>query len=127
MRRSNLEWILWRWFMMNGKCGRKKLCPVSFGLALGLTAMLGYVFWILWATYYGPTPMMESFNIALPTFGEGAFRAFCIFLKGLVFGFFVALFYDWISCCCKNKFCCKKCDNKECCNCGNKSDSGMVR
>jgi len=104
-------------------CGSsKKLCPVSFGLALGLTLGLGYFLWVLWMIYYGPSAMMVMAHMPMPTLGQGAVHAGWAFLKGFVFGFFVALFYDFISCCCKNKMCCKKSDDA-CCP-GSKPDAG---
>lgn len=97
--------------VMCGGCNSKKLCPVSFGLALGLTLGLGFFIWTLWIIYYGPSAMMVANHMPVPTLGGGAVHAFWALLKGFVFGFFVALFYDLISCCCKNKFCCKKSDS----------------
>lgn len=105
--------------MGGGKC-RSKLCPMSFGLALGLAAGLAYFFCMLWAVYYGPTAMMTQYNIPVPTIAEASVHALWTLLKGFVFGFFVALFYDIISCCCKKRCCrCACCDNN---NCGNKTE-----
>lgn len=105
-----------------GGCG-KKLCPVSFGLALGLTMGLGYFVWMLWAMFYGPSTMMVEAHMAVPSFGDGSIHAFWALVKGFVFGFFLALFYDFISCCCKSKMCCKK-DDSTCCGSESKPEAG---
>ncbi|VVC75117.1 hypothetical protein AQUSIP_03930 [Aquicella siphonis] len=94
--------------MMSGKCGCNKLCPFSFGLAVGLTFGLGVFFWSLWAMYMGASPMMVEYHIPVPTLKDGTIHALWGLLKGFIFGFFIALFYDFISCCCKMKWCCKK-------------------
>jgi hypothetical protein len=99
--------------MCGGSCG-KKICPVSFGLAIGLVCFFGAVIWMLWVMYYGPSAMMLAANMPIPTWHDGLIHALWAFAKGLVFGFFVALFYDFISCCCKSKMCCKKSD--ACCD-----------
>lgn len=108
-----------------GNCNcNKKICPMSFGLALGLTLFLGYFIWIMWIIYYGPSAMMVAAHMPVPTLEGGLVHAFWAFLKGFVFGFFVALFYDFISCCCKSKWCCKK--ECACCACaaiGNKPET----
>jgi len=106
---------------MTGNCCNKKLCPVSFGLALGLVLGLGYFIWALWVIYYGPSAMMIAAHMPVPTVTGGAIHAFWALVKGFVAGFFLILFYDWISCCCNNKWCCKKDDS--CCS-GNKPEAG---
>jgi len=90
-----------------GKCGSKVICPVSFGLALGLTAGLATFLWAAWTIFYGPTAMMVNFHIPVPTWYDGTMHSLWALLKGFVFGFFVALFYDLIACCCKMR-CCKQ-------------------
>jgi hypothetical protein len=101
-------------FMGGNCCVRKKLCPVSLGLAVGLVCGLGSLIWLFWVIYNGPTAFMAAAHLPVPTMQMGLLHAFWAFVKGLIFGFFVALFYDWISCCCKNKMCCKC---KSDCNC----------
>lgn len=93
-------------------CVSKKLCPVSFGLAVGLVFGIGSIFWLFWVLYNGPTPFMVAANMPVPTMQAGLLHAFWAFITGLISGFFVALIYDGISCCCKNKMCCK---SKSCC------------
>jgi hypothetical protein len=100
---------------MSGNCScGKKICPVSLGLALGITCFLGYAIWVVWVIYYGPSAMMIAANIPVPTWETGFIHAFWAFVKGLVFGFFLALFYDFISCCCKSRWCCKKSEGSCC-------------
>lgn len=106
--------------MMTGNCCSKKICPVSFGLALGLTLALGYLFWALWVIFYGPSAMMVAAHMPVPTLTVGLISAFWALVKGFIFGFFVALFYDLISCCCKSKWCCGK--DATCCTPANKSE-----
>src|SRR5262245_24544778 len=93
--------------MHGGKCSCKKLCPVSFGLAIGITFGLAVLIWSIWVIWFGPTTMMTQYHVAVPTFGHGVILALWALLKGFIFGFFVALFYDLIACCCKIKWCCK--------------------
>jgi hypothetical protein len=113
---------------MEGKCcctKRKKLCPLSFGVALGITAGLAYFIWVLWVIYNGPTPMMAEYHIPMPTMQDGIIHALWILLKGFVFGFFLALFYDLISCCCKMR-CCGSKGNCSCCNSSNRPEAGKT-
>jgi len=107
-------------------CGSKVLCPVSFGLALGITAGLATFVWVAWAMYYGPTPMMTAFHVPVPTWQGGSIHALWALLKGFVFGFFLALFYDLIACCCKMR-CCRKSTTCTCSCCSSqdkKPDAG---
>jgi hypothetical protein len=97
-------------FMMNGKCGCMKLCPVSFGLALGLTAAFGFLIWTAWIMYQGMPPMMEG--MPLPTWSGAGMHAFWMLVKGFIFGFAFALIYDFVACCMAK--CCKK--STSCCN-----------
>lgn len=92
--------------MWGGKCGGKtKLCPVSLGLALGITSALAVLVWSLWILYYGVPPAMAEMVTVTPTLGGAFVHAFWALLKGFIFGFFLALFYDLISCCCKARCC----------------------
>jgi len=93
--------------MSCGKCGCMKLCPVSFGLALGLVCGLAIFIWTVWIMYYGVSPVMAQYQVPLPTLKDAVVHALWGLLKGFVFGFFVALFYDLIACC-GRKWCCKK-------------------
>ncbi len=88
-------------YMSCGNCCPSKLCPVSFGFALGLTAALATLVWVIWVMNYGATPMMVQFNIPVPTLAEGCMRALWMFLKGLLVGAVFAFLYDMTLCCCK--------------------------
>jgi hypothetical protein len=96
--------------MSCGKCRSGKLCPVSFGLALGIVAGLAVFIESLWVMYYGMPPMMVQLHLPVPTLEGATMHALKTLLKGFVFGFFIALFYDLISCCCKKCRWCKKSD-----------------
>lgn len=102
---------------MCGKCGCSyKLCPCSFGLAVGLTCGLGMFFGALIVMYFGVAPAMAMFQYAVPGFREAAILSLIALLKGFVFGFFVVLFYNGIVSCCMKKGCCKKdacCDKSD--------------
>jgi hypothetical protein len=101
-----------------------KLCPFSFGLALGITGALGVLIGSFWIMYHGVPPMMVQLHMPVPTYKDAAIHALGTLLKGFVFGFFVALFYDLISGCCKKCICCKKSDEScKCCGSSDKSEA----
>lgn len=79
-----------------------KLCPFSFGLALGVTSALAVIVWVLWVMYAGPTDMMVQYHIPMPTLMEGLMKALKVLIKGFVFGAVFAFVYDFIACCCKS-------------------------
>jgi len=102
--------------MMYSKCNNdgssKKICPLSFGLAVGIVSFFAVLIWTLWVMNYGMPPMMVALHLPEPTLAKGFEHALLALIKGFLFGFFVALFYDLISCCfacCKNS--CKSGDN----------------
>ena len=86
-----------------------KLCPVSFGLAVGIVSFFAVFIWTLWVMNYGMPPLMIAMHIPVPTLGKGFVHALFALLKGFLFGFFVALLYDIISCCFAA---CRKSDGK---------------
>ncbi len=101
---------------MIGKCehgGRsKKLCPVSFGLSLGVVSFFAVLIWSLWVISYGMPPMIADLHMPIPTLGSSLVHALLAFFKGFIFGFFIALFYDLFACCFARKSCgstCKEC------------------
>src|SRR5690348_12071641 len=107
--------------MMCPKCGKwggcggaKKLCPVSFGLALGIVSFFAVLLWTLWVINYGMPPMMVAMHLPVPTMGKGFEHALLVLIKGFLFGFFVALVYDLFACCFAR--CCRK--SGESCECG---------
>lgn len=101
------------------KCSKSKgLCPVSLGLALGITAALIVLGWGAWMMYYGVSPEMASHLMAADlTWGRIGLFALWALIKGFVVGFLIALFYDLISCCCCRCKCCRK---GSACVCGDK-------
>ena len=105
--------------MACGKCGSKmRLCPVSLGVAVGITCGLAVFLWAVWVMMYGlpasmPANMQPSFN-----WTAISVHALWAVLKGFLFGFFIALIYDLISCWCKGPCC--RCSNPSCgCQSGN--------
>ena len=107
--------------MSCGKCGKgKALCPVSLGLALGIVSGLAVFIWSLWILHYGVPPAMAGRMMVAPTLMGGVIHALWALLKGFLFGFFLALFYDFFACCMKS-MCCKKSGESCGCNCGCKS------
>lgn len=87
-----------------------KLCPVSFGLALGLVCFLAVLIWTAWVISYGMPAMMVAMHVPTPTFSSGFAHALLSLVKGFLFGFFLALFYDLIACC--FACCCRRSDGK---------------
>lgn len=88
----------------NCKCGKRRaLCPVSLGIAVGLVMGLAYLI----------APQFTQ--VAMPTSADW-YQALMEFLKGLGIGFFIALFYDLISCCCKMGCCRSGSCDCSCCN-----------
>ena len=102
---------------MYGKYGvNSRLCPVSFGLSLGITTALAVLICTLWMVYYGVPPAMAKYVTEPITLTGGFVYTLLALFKGFIFGFFVALFYDFFISCCKSKSCCKNGDKE--CGCG---------
>lgn len=97
--------------MVCEKCnmGRGGFCPVTLGLALGLTCALSVLFLSIWAMCCGLPAGMEAqlMHPVATTWPEAGSRAVWALVKGFAGGFIFALIYDLI-CCCKAK-CCGKC------------------
>jgi hypothetical protein len=92
------------------KCGSGKgFCPVTLGLALGLTCSLGVLVLSAWMMWFGlPSAVESQMGGAFAyTWGDACMAAVWALLKGFVSGFVFALIYNLI-CCCKAK-CCGKC------------------
>ena len=51
---------------MTAIAAKQKLCPVSFGLALG-TRLTRIFIWTLWVIHYGPSAMMMASHMPVPT------------------------------------------------------------
>lgn len=99
--------------VMNSKacCKSRGLCPLSFGLALGITSGLAVLIWMIVIMYgFMPTPPFIHEPL---TWGHGFIYALWGLLKGFVFGFVLALIYDLILCC-KGKSC--KCCKEGACS-----------
>lgn len=98
------------------KCGTTmKLCPVSFGLALGITSGLFLMFFAwaaaIWGVGGSVMDMYVSFYYGYgPTFLGGIIGGIWGLVVGFIFGAIIALLYDCIVCCCKSKSCCAKKD-----------------
>ena len=96
------------------KCGTGRgLCPVTLGLALGLTFALLTFFSALWVMWFGlPAGMETQMHMAVAhSWSETGMHMVYALLKGFIGGFIFALIYDMILCC-KSK-CCGKCS---CCS-----------
>ena len=84
----------------------KMLCPVSFGLAIGIVSFVAVLIWNFWAMHHGMPKAMIAMHVPVPTLKSGFEHALLVLLKGFLFGFFVAFLYDFFACC----FACKKRD-----------------
>lgn len=105
------------WGKKNG-CRSKGLCPVSFGFAIGITAFLAILVWSAWMMIHGvPEEMAAMHPHMVLTWGATFAYALLALVKGFIFGFVVALFYDCFVCCCKAG-CCRKDGMGEKCGCG---------
>ncbi len=97
-------------------CGKCKpcsgLCPLSFGLAWGITfaLIMAVIAWVGWLTGYGSMLIEQTSNFYSgydSSFVGGLWGALWAFIEGFVMGFLIALFYDCIS----------KCFAKSACGC----------
>jgi hypothetical protein len=97
--------------MSCGNCSKgTSLCPLSFGLAWGLTfaLMMLAIAWVGWWWGYGSAIIAEISNIYSgyeASLIGGLWGALWGFIEGFIMGFLVAFFYDLITKCCR---CCKK-------------------
>lgn len=120
------------WCKKNG-CRSKGLCPVSFGLAIGITAFLAMVIWSAWMMIHGiPEEVAAMHPHMVLTWGATFAYALLGLVKGFIFGFVVALIYDCFVCWCKTS-CCRKnggaCDKCGCeCGCAScdKGTNGSI-
>lgn len=109
-------WKLRRCYMFGKSKCIMPICPLSFGLALGITSALAVFLWSVWAMYNGLTPMMIAYHMPMPTWQTTVIHSLWCFLKGFIFGFVLILIYDFFACCVKGKMC--KCGSVPC-KCGN--------
>src|SRR3990167_9219460 len=98
--------------MMNDmkSCRCLSLCPVSLGIAIGLTCglfMIAYA-WIAWIWGFGLV-IIEQYAAFYVGYGAslwgGLIGGLWGFFIGFIFGALIALFYDLVACCMK------KCSN----------------
>jgi hypothetical protein len=95
--------------MMCEKCSNGKgFCPVTFGLALGLTCFIFVIICSAWMLWFGVPHMFQGMEyMKVADWSQAGMFAVCALIKGFLFGFVFALIYDLIKCC-KSK-CCGKC------------------
>ncbi len=109
-------------------CGNRKesskhgLCPISFGLAVGITCFLAVIVAMLWITYFGASSSMMMHGMTMPAMSWSAalVHALWALVKGFVFGLVLALLYDLFVCCGKKRRCgdASSCEGKACgCRC----------
>jgi hypothetical protein len=91
--------------MMCAGGGKKaKICPVSLGIAVGVTKGL-YLMLLAWvAMFFGyGTAMVDHISSVYPSyvasFSGGLIGGLWGLICGFVFGFVVAFLYDWCVCC----------------------------
>lgn len=104
--------------MWSKNCRSKGLCPVSFGLALGITAFIATFIWLSWMMFHGVTEMTSptmTHQVITFTWGTTFGFSFLALIKGFIVGLIFALLYDCFICCCKSR-CCK--DDGGTCGCG---------
>jgi hypothetical protein len=94
------------------KCssGSKGFCPVTLGLAVGLTCALSILFCTAWVMWFGLPAFMDgqmTMKIA-DNWSDAGMMAVWALLKGFVGGFVFAMIYNLINCC-KSKCCGTKC------------------
>jgi len=100
--------------MSCGKCGSNEcncLCPVSFGIALGVACAIFMAFyaWAAWLWGYGTGLIIQYSSIYFgyaPSFMGGVWGALWGLVSGFIFGFILILVYN-LCMCCKAK-CCRK-------------------
>jgi hypothetical protein len=109
-----------------GKCKRTGLCPVSFGLALGVTSFLSILCMFALAVNHAAiaAPMMIMLHVAVPTMHDGLIFASYGLVKGFLFGLVLALIYDLIICICK---CCRGKSGGCGCACAGGAGCGCVK
>ena len=102
--------------LVKTEIARNKLCPCSFGVALGVAKGL-FVLLLAWAghLWHVGLPMIHQIATVYygyaPTITGGFYGAFWGFLGGFVFGMVVGFVYNFCLCCCCIKG--KMCENKD--------------
>lgn len=88
-------------------CKGMKICPVSFGLALGITAALVLIVCNAWMMYMGDPASAMMHNMVVMSWADALTHSLYFLVKGFLFGFVLAGIYDLIVCC-MSKMCSKK-------------------
>ena len=102
------------------KCGNKmKLCPFSFGLALGITAGLCKMIFAWSAAMWGYGAIVIDQYASLyygygPSLAGGIIGGLWGLIVGFIFGAVIAFIYNFILCHCKSKYCCQKKNGESC-------------
>jgi hypothetical protein len=121
--------------MKEGKCMRnykKGLCPVSFGVAMGVISGLymAVLAWAGWIWGFGLI-LVDQYSAVYyglaPTFMGGVIGGFWGLIDGFIFGFVLAFIYNLCLHCCKSCKCCKtagECRCSSCCSAEGKPRSG---
>lgn len=99
--------------MLCKSCKSWGLCPVSFGLALGIVTGITMFLFSIWMLYHG-IPAHLIGHIPQLTWAGTFVHGLVGIIEGFVFGFFVALLYDCFSSCCKAKCCHPEGEGCEC-------------
>lgn len=99
--------------MVCGKCGKyARLCPFSFGLALGITCGIAVLIMAAMVMNNMASPEMETLQAHL-TWSIAVIHSLWAILKGFVFGFVLVLIYNLIqkigAKCCASKSSDEKC------------------
>lgn len=111
-----------------GNCSKKTmLCPISFGLAWGITMglFMAIIAWSAWMWGYGIS-VVEQMSVFYNGYDAsligGGWGALWGLIEGFIMGFFIAFFYDCIIKCCKGK--CSGCNCGANCTCGPNCNCG---
>lgn len=94
-------------FKCDSTSSRAKLCPISIGVALGITKGLGFFLLGLSAMQYGyGIPLVDMLSSLYPGFAATVVGSFKGAAWGLFDGFICGVIFAWIYnlcvCCCRN-------------------------
>jgi hypothetical protein len=104
--------------MQCGKCSNcKGFCPITLGLAFGITCGIFMIFYAWAAMWFGwGTAIVDQYSSVYygfgPTIVGGLIGGLWGLLKGFVFGVIFAILYNLFTHC---KKCCGMCGNQESC------------
>lgn len=106
--------------MWAGKCKCMRLCPVSFGLAAGITYALTMLVMALIIIMDWAPPEMAAIKPTITTAVVGMHMLWA-FIEGFIFGFVMVAFYNLFMSM-GRRCCCKKQDGTCGCHCCTPSD-----